>query len=77
LFLYDQQIDLDTIKNIFAQISNLNLETRVLDYFKQHNIKQHTSHIKIVYRETIVKDLSICHYRKSNTYATNVISLSR
>ena len=39
LFLYDQQIDLDTMKNIFSQISNMTLESRIIDYFNQHNIK--------------------------------------
>ena len=36
LFLYDQQIDLDTMKNIFSQISNMTLESRIIDYFNQH-----------------------------------------
>ena len=38
LFLYDQEIDLETMKNIFSQMSTMTLESRILDYFSQHNI---------------------------------------
>ena len=35
LFLYDQEIDLETMKNIFSQISTITLEARIIDYFNQ------------------------------------------
>ena len=38
LFLYDQEIDLETMKNIFSQISTITLEARIIDYFNQNNI---------------------------------------
>ena len=34
LFLYDQQIDLETMKIIFTQISSQKLESRILDYLE-------------------------------------------
>mgnify|MGYP004635323687 FL=1 len=77
LFLYDQQIDLDTMKNIFSQISNMTLESRIIDYFNQHNIKCLGNHVRIVYQSTIVKDLFINQHRKPRSYATNVVSLYR
>ena len=39
LFLYDQQIDLETMKIIFTQISSQKLESRILDYLERRTIK--------------------------------------
>ena len=75
LFLYDQQIDLETMKIIFAQISSQKLEARIIDYFKQCNIKYQGNHVRLVYRETIIRDLYLSHYHQSHTDATNVIHL--
>ena len=75
LFLYDQQIDLETMKIIFAQISSQKLKARIIDYFKQCNIKYQGNHVRLVYRETIIRDLYLSHYHQSHTDATNVIHL--
>lgn len=75
LFLYDQQIDLEIIKNIFSQIADQSLEARVLDYFNQHHIKCLGNHVRLVYRETIVKDFFLNQTIKSKSYANNVVNL--
>lgn len=77
LFLYDQEIDLETMKNIFSQISTTTLESRIIDYFNKHNIKCLGNHVKIVYHATIVKDFLINQRRNPKSYATNVVSLYR
>ncbi len=77
LFLYDQEIDLDTMKNIFSQISTITLESRILDYFNQHNIKFLGHHIRIVYRATIVKDFILNQRYQTPKIAHNVVSLYR
>ncbi|MBQ1769540.1 MAG: hypothetical protein UIL36_05095 [Turicibacter sp.] len=75
LFLYDQEIDLETMKNIFSQISTITLEARIIDYFNQNNIKCLANHVKIVYHATIVKDFMMHQHYRPTTYATNVVSL--
>lgn len=79
LFLYDQDIDLVTMKNIFSQISNISLEERLLDYFKQNHIRFTGQHIRIVYHSTIIKDfyLNHCQFLTRNCLATNVINFYR
>ncbi len=75
LFLYDQQIDLETMKIIFTQISSQKLESRILDYLERRTIKYQGTHVRIVYRETIIRDLYLAHYRQPHTDITNVINL--
>lgn len=77
LFLYDQNIDLDTMKNIFSQMSTITLESRILDYFTRHNIKFIGNHIRIVYHATIVKDFFLHHTHPSQKQANNIVSLYR
>ncbi|MDO4925640.1 MAG: hypothetical protein Q3980_08245 [Turicibacter sp.] len=77
LFLYDQQIDLETMKNIFSQISIKTLESRIINYFHQHNIKCLGNHVRIVYHATIIKDFFINQHHQPKSYATNVVSLYR
>lgn len=77
LFLYDQEIDLETMKNIFSQISTITLESRILEYFNQHNIKFLGHHIRIVYHATIVKDFILNQHRTAPRIANNIVSLYR
>lgn len=75
LFLYDQEIDLETMKNIFSQMSTMTLESRILDYFSQHNIKFFGNHIRIVYHATIVKDFVLNQKYNHKKLAHNVVNL--
>ena len=77
LFLYDQDIDRDTMKNIFNQLSTHSLEQRIHEYFKNNQIKFLGHQIKIVYLSTIIKDFTLlnCHKPKTSVYADNVIAL--
>ena len=77
LFLYDQQIDLETMKNIFSQIAITTLESRIINYFNQHHIKCLGNHVRIVYHATIIKDFFINQHHQSKSHATNVVSLYR
>jgi len=79
LFLYELDLDLATMKNIFYQLSATSLEKHVFDYFDQNCIKFLGQHIKIVYHSTIIKDFFIHRRQLQNTniYATNVVNFYR
>jgi len=79
LFLFDQDIDRDIMKNIFNQLSTHSLEERIHDYFNENHIKFMGQHVKIVYLSTIIKDFYL-HQKQvhiSPVYADNVISFYR
>ncbi|MGL4336172.1 MAG: hypothetical protein ACRCST_04700, partial [Turicibacter sp.] len=77
LFLFTQEVDLETIKNIFSQMPQEILEKRIKEYFNNHNIKFLGKHIKIVYRATIVKDFHFNQISQNTHYPQNVVSLYR
>ena len=80
LFLYDQDIDRDTMKTIFSQLSTNSLEQRIHDYFKKNQVTFLGKNIKIVYLSTIIKDikdfsLPTHQIQTPSVYADNVITL--
>ena len=56
LFLYEQEIDLDTMKTIFSQISAELLDRHICEYFDQNHIRFLGTQIRIVYKATIIHD---------------------
>lgn len=55
----------------------MTLESRILDYFSQHNIKFFGNHIRIVYHATIVKDFVLNQKYHHKKQADNVVNLYR
>jgi len=79
LFLYEQEIDLDTMKTIFSTLPTTTLEQRIWDYFDQNQIRFFGTTIRIVYKSTIVRDFLLHepYLTCTSQVATNVISFYR
>jgi len=79
LFLYEQEIDLDTMKTIFSTLSASLLEQRICDYFDQNQIRFLGTRIRIVYKSTIIRDFLLHepYLTCCPQLATNVISFYR
>lgn len=77
LFLYNQEIELKTIKNIFTQLPQDILEKRIIEYLNSHHIKFIGKHIKIVYSATIVKDFYLNQKSNITEYASNIVNFYR
>lgn len=81
LFLYDQEIDVGTMKTIFSQLAPGSLQQRIVEYIRQNRIRFQGTRIKLVYCSTIIKDFclpqSASPLMESGTFACNVISFER
>jgi len=76
LFLYEQEIDLDTMKIIFSSLSDDLTKQRIHDYLDQNQIRFYGTTIRIVYKSTIIRDLQLKepYLTGSPTAATNILS---
>jgi len=59
LFLYEQEIDLDTMKIIFSSLSDDLTKERICGYLEQNQIRFYGTTIRIVYKSTIIRDFQL------------------
>lgn len=80
LFLREQEnLDLKAMKTIFSHLSALMLETRILEYLKQDQIKFFGRRVRVVCGATIIKDFYLNQQptQNKNTAAKNIVYFHR
>lgn len=76
LFLFEQEIELDTMKTLFAQIPSSDLELWLGEYLQQQDTRFFGTRAKIVYHSTIIRDFQVSEQSivPFQTEANNVIN---